>query len=123
MKRVLVALVVLLLVLSPLAFCQEAEELGTVEITEEMMKEAIPADEDTILLEIVKEEEAAGYWEKYFYLDVDQDLNEDSQTLWTRVGLRRGSFDFSIGWSQKFNAPEPESMDKGTISLSLSYSW
>lgn len=119
MRKVLVMLIGLLMVMS-----MTVPSLADgVEITEEMMEEATPADEGTILIEIAKEQEATRPWEKYIYFDVDQNLNEDSQTVWTRVGLRKGSFDFSIGWSQKFNAPEEEPMDKGTISMSISYWW
>ena len=115
MRKVLVMLVVLLVVMVMSSLAEG------VEITEEMMKEATPANEETILIEIAEEEGETRPWEKYLYFDVDQNLNEDSQTLWTRVGMRKGSFDFSIGWTQKFNAPETEPMDKGTISMSLSY--
>ncbi|GAI71419.1 unnamed protein product [marine sediment metagenome] len=94
-----------------------------VEITEEMMKEAKPADEETIKIEIAKEQEETRPWEKYLYLDVDQNLNEDSQTFWTRVGTRKGSFDFSVGWTQKFNEPETQPTDKGMASMSISYWW
>lgn len=117
MRKVLVVLIGLLMIMVMSSLAEG------VEITEEMMKEATPADEDTILIEIVKEEEETRPWEKYLYFDVDQNLNENSQTVWTRVGLRKGSFDFSIGWMQKFNTPEEESMDKGMISMSISYWW
>lgn len=125
MKRILIALVVLLLVLSPLTFAQVVEEetLSNVEITEEMMKEATPAEEGTITIEIAKREEELKPWRKYAYLNMSQDLNNDRQTLWARVGMRKGSLDLSIGWSQIFQDPEREFADKGRVSLSASWRW
>lgn len=74
MKRILIALVVLLIAMSMAvpSFADGGE------ITKEMMEEATPADEDTILIEIAREEEATGLWGKYFYFDVNQDQNENS---------------------------------------------
>ena len=115
-SSVLVGLLLTMLIAAP-------SLVDAVEITEDMIKEATPADEGTILIEIAKEEEVARRWEKYFYFDVDQNLNEDSQSLWTRFGMRKGSFDISFGWTQRFNDPGPLLMDKGIASLSMSYWW
>lgn len=129
MKRVLVVLVVLLLVLSPLTFAQEAEEpevqeveeTEVEEITEEDKVVAKPIPGDAITIELGKI--GIETWKKYLYFDVSGDLNNNSQTFWTRLGASKGDFDISIGWGQRINGPEDEPRDKGTISMAISYWW
>jgi len=124
MKNVLaVCLAALLLaVFGALPVFAEGEVPPKLEITEEMMKEAKPAG-DAIKITIAEEPKVEMKWEKYLYVDVDQDLNEDQQTLWTRVGLRKGDFDFSVGWTQKFNEQDVASQDEGIVSVSFSIWW
>ena len=123
MKNIsVVCLAVLLLMLSALPAFTAGEVPPNVQISEEEMKEAKPAGE-AITIEMMKDEEGGSPWEKYLYLDMDQDLNEDSQTLWTRVGTRKGNLDLSVGWTQKFNEPALALKDKGLVSFSVSIWW
>lgn len=123
MKNILtVSLAVLLLTIGALPAFAEGEIPPSITITEEEKKEAKPAGE-AITIEMMKEEEASTPWEKYLYADVDQNLNEDSQTIWTRVGTRKGNLDLSVGWTQRFNELPTEPTDKGLISFSISIWW
>lgn len=121
MKRVLAVLLVGLLVGAVGIMSAVADEVPpNVQISEEEMDTAKPAGE-AITIEMDKPEGES--WEKYLYVDVDHNLNEESQTLWTRLGTRKGNFDFSVGWTQKFNELATELMDKGLVSVSMSIWW
>lgn len=123
MREVLVVVLatLLLLMAGVLPVFAAGEVPPNVQISEQEMKGAKPAGE-AITIEMM-EEEGDSLWEKYLYVDMDQDLNEDSQTLWTRVGTRKGNLDLSVGWTQKFNEPALALKDKGLISLSVSIWW
>lgn len=123
MKNILIAsLAVLLLTVGALPVFATGEVPPKVTITEEEMEEAKPAGE-AITIEMMKEEEESTPWEKYLYADVDHNQNDESQTLWTRVGARKQNFDISVGWTKRFNELPTEPTDKGLISLSVSIWW
>lgn len=126
MRKVLVALIGLLMIMGlamPGLADENVADIVKEEpvITKEDMKTAKPGE--GLLIELATEPEGIEPWQKYFSIDVDHNENEDSQILWTRIGMRRGAFDISLGWNQKFNEPEEEERDKGIWSFSLSYAW
>jgi len=91
------------------------QEVPMVEITPEMMELAQPAEGVTVELEAP--ENLVIKWEKYFYLDLTQDLDTQEKTLWVRLGVRKDKIDTSFGWTKDLNG------GNGIISWSLSLWW
>lgn len=123
MKRILVALVVLLLVLSPLAFAQEAEEPEKVEGTE--VAEAPDTEEFVVKklpygVEVLLEPDRVirKPWSKSFTFDIDYDYEEETSYATTGFWLGNGITSYWLTYSRNVHKEDP-----GRVSFSFSWAF
>ena len=115
MKKCL--LVVLIVLLPTFAF---AQPVPVTTIGEDRPTEATSGESLYLTIENIDWEQVLeqNTWEKYFYVDLSQDLDEEVGTIWTRLGVRNEKIDFSLGWSKEMMGGQ-----RGIVDLSFSVWW
>ncbi len=124
MKRVLIALVVLLLVLSPFAFCQEAEEPEKVEETEKVEEASNPGEfvvkklEHGVEVVLEPDRVIQRPWSKSFTFNIDYDYEEETSYATTGFWLGNGITSYWLTYSRNVHEEDP-----GQVSFSFSWAF
>jgi len=125
MRKVLVALVVLLLVLSPLAIGQEAEELEKVQEVEKVEEISVLKLPYGVSVGLMPDQILPQIWYRTLDFDISQDLN--TRIMRSYIGFSTGNFitDFTIGYTREFEGggQKLEEEDQGMASFSFTWNF